>query len=108
MKSGVSAMIVEYLRYRTTDETAGDLAKAYEQAAAPLMESEHCLSYEVSRCAEEPTVFVVRMEWDSAEGHLKGFRSSPQFARFFELVKPFFGQIEEMRHYEVLTSHARP
>jgi hypothetical protein len=28
--------------------------------------------------------------------------------RRFELVKPFFEQIEEMRHYEVLTSRVRP
>lgn len=101
-------MIVEYLRYRVTEETAADLAKAYEDAAGPLLESPHCLSYEVSRCAEEPTVFIVRIEWDSAEGHLEGFRRGPQFRRFFELVKPFFQQIEEMRHYEVLTSHVRP
>ena len=101
-------MIVEYLRYRVPEETAGDLVKAYEEAAGPLLESSHCLSYEVSRCAEEPTVFVVRIEWDSAQGHLEGFRRGPQFQRFFELVKPFFQQIEEMRHYEVLTSHVRP
>jgi quinol monooxygenase YgiN len=101
-------VIVEYIRYRVTEDVADDLVTAYEAAAGPLLESSHCLSYEVSRCAEEPTVFVVRIEWDSARGHLEGFRGSPQFRQFFELVKPFFQQIEEMRHYEVLTSHVRP
>jgi quinol monooxygenase YgiN len=101
-------VIVEYIRYRVSEATADGLVKAYQDAAGPLLESSHCLSYEVTRCAEEPTVFVVRIEWDSAQGHLEGFRRSPQFRRFFELVKPFFEQIEEMRHYEVLTSHVRP
>ena len=31
--------------------------------------------------------------WDSAEGHLKGFRGSPQFQTFFEAVRPFFSAI---------------
>jgi hemoglobin len=100
-------MIVEYIRYRTTEETTDDLLKAYEQAAEPLLQSPHCLSYEVSRCAEEPVVVIVRIEWDSAEGHLQGFRGSAEFQRFFVLVKPFFQQIEEMRHYDVVVSHTR-
>jgi quinol monooxygenase YgiN len=101
-------VIVEYIRYRVSEATADGLVKAYEDAAGPLLESSHCLSYEVTRCTEEPTAFVVRIEWHSAQGHLEGFRRSPQFGRFFELVKPFFEQIEEMRHYEVLTSRVRP
>ena len=29
------------------------------------------------------------------------FRSSPRFAEFFEAVRPFFADIEEMKHYVV-------
>src|SRR5262245_20100808 len=32
---------------------------------------------------------VVRIEWDSGEGHLAGFRQSPEFRGFFEAVRPF-------------------
>jgi heme-degrading monooxygenase HmoA len=53
----------------------------------------------VSRGVEEPTHYIVRIEWDSLEGHEQGFRKSREFAGFFEAVKPFFEQIEEMRHY---------
>jgi hypothetical protein len=49
---------------------------------------------------------VVRIEWDSVEGHEQGFRSSPQFAEFFAAVRPFFFQIEEMKHYQVRLSEA--
>lgn len=44
---------------------------------------------------------MVRIEWDSIEGHEQGFRSSPQFGEFFAAVKPFFDQIQEMKHYQV-------
>jgi len=50
---------------------------------------------------EEPDNFIVRIEWDSVEGHEKGFRSSKEFASFFSKVKPYFSNIREMKHYQL-------
>jgi quinol monooxygenase YgiN len=90
-------MIVEYIRYEIAD--AQPFLVAYETARAALDASPHCLAYELSRCEEEPKSFILRIEWDSTEGHLQGFRKSPGFASFFAAVKPFFDDIREMRHY---------
>jgi quinol monooxygenase YgiN len=98
-------MVVEYIRYTVDDARAEAFEEAYRQAAGVLEASEHCERYEVSRCSEDPTKHVVRIEWDSEEGHLSGFRKSPEFGIFFAAVQPFVNDIEEMRHYEVtLTS----
>ncbi len=96
-------MIVEYIRYEITDPEPFLLG--YESARAALDTSPHCLAYELSRCTEEPTSFILRIEWDSAEGHLEGFRKSPEFAGFLHAVRPFIENIREMRHY-ALTSIA--
>jgi hypothetical protein len=42
-----------------------------------------------------------RIDWDSEEGHLSGFRRSPEFRSFFEAAGPFVHDINEMRHYQV-------
>ena len=97
-------MVVEYIRYRIDDGRAQEFEQAYRRASEALEASEHCERYEVSRCSEDPTQHVVRIEWDSEEGHLSGFRQSPEFRRFFEAVGPFVHDIEEMRHYEVTLS----
>jgi quinol monooxygenase YgiN len=94
-------MVVEYIRYNIDNARAEGFAAAYRQAAEALDASEHCQRYEVSRCAEDPTQHIVRIEWDSEDGHLAGFRSSPEFRDFFNAVGPFVNDIEEMRHYEV-------
>ena len=44
---------------------------------------------------------MVRIEWDSVEGHEQGFRSSPRFGEFYSAVRPFLSEIEEMKHYDV-------
>jgi len=100
-------VIVEYLRYTVAADQAAQFEEAYEKAAAQLLASPHCLGYDVARCSEEPTSYIVRIHWDSAEGHIEGFRKSPEFGPFFALVKPFFPAIAEMRHYELVSDHQK-
>lgn len=97
-------MIVEYIRYQIPEDEARSFEDAYGSAAASLEASPHCERYEVARCTEEPTAYTVRIEWDSAEGHMQGFRGSPEFRSFFAAVRPYVDRIEEMRHYDVKTS----
>jgi quinol monooxygenase YgiN len=93
-------VIIEYIRYRIDAPRAAAFLAAYEAAEASLRASEHCLGYELARCAEAPESFVLRIHWDSAKGHLEGFRKGPEFPAFLRAVQPFLQDIEEMRHYE--------
>jgi quinol monooxygenase YgiN len=94
-------MVVEYIRYRIPPERRERFAAAYRDAAGSLDASEHCLAYELSHGVEEPERYILRIEWDSLEGHEQGFRRSPEFRTFFAAVRPFVDDIEEMRHYDV-------
>lgn len=101
-------MIVEYIRYKITDVARQtELIAAYEAAQKSLLTSPHCLGYELSQCSEEPSRFILRIEWDSYDGHLKGFRQSTGFQPFLAAVRPFVGDIEEMRHYELTRVRAQ-
>jgi quinol monooxygenase YgiN len=97
-------MVVEYIRYSIDMRRAEAFEQAYRRAVKALEASEHCERYEVSRCSEDPTQHVVRIEWDSEQGHLAGFRQSPEFRSFLEAVGPFVRDIQEMRHYQVMLS----
>jgi quinol monooxygenase YgiN len=92
-------MVIEYVRYAIPADKADEFVAAYATAGEALRKSSHCLGFELSRCMEEPTSFILRIEWDSVEGHMEGFRKSPEFRAFFASVRPFVGQLEEMRHY---------
>src|SRR4029453_750780 len=94
-------MVVEYIRYTIDSERAQVFEQAYRRAAGALHPPRHCVRYEVSRCSADAPQYVVRIDWDSEEGHLSGFRRSPEFRSFFEAVGPFVHDIDEMRHYQV-------
>ena len=94
-------MIVEYTRYKIDEQRRIIFEKAYKKAVESLAASSYCLAYEFSHCTEDPEHYVLRIEWDSEEGHLKGFRTSPEFKSFFAPIQPYVKDIEEMRHYQV-------
>jgi len=93
-------MIVEYIRYEIPAEHAAAFKTAYSDAQSALEASTHCRAWEVTQCVEEPTMWTVRLEWDSVDGHMQGFRKSPEFRTFFAAVRPYVSNIQEMRHYE--------
>lgn len=94
-------MIVEYIRYELSTHTPEDLETAYKQAFVHLDAAPQCLSYELAQCVDAPSSFILRIEWQSAEAHMKGFRTGPDFPPFLEAIRPFVPEIKEMRHYEV-------
>jgi len=97
-------MIVEYIRYKIDPHCNGEFDDAYRRAGALLEASPHCQRWEAARGVDEPGMQVVRIEWDSIEGHLKGFRQSSDFKLFLEAIQPFYKDIEEMTHYQVTAS----
>ena len=99
-------MIVEYIRYSVDASRQDAFIDAYTEGAAPLLASEYCLSYELCRCEEDPSRFIVRLEWTSASDHMERFRASDEFRAFLAHVKPYIGDIDEMRHYTRLDARA--
>ncbi len=96
-------MILEYIRYEVANPD--ELIAAYQRARLSLDAAPDCRAYELSQCADDPLVFMLRIEWTSADGHMNGFRKSAEFREFFAAVQPFVTSIREMRHYH-LTSVA--
>lgn len=92
-------MVIEYIRYSIANEQAGEFEAAYAAAEPWLRASPHCLGFELSRCVEDSTQFVVRIEWTSVDDHLQGFRKSAQFPPFLAAIRPYIEHIAEMRHY---------
>ncbi|GAA1886469.1 putative quinol monooxygenase [Streptantibioticus ferralitis] len=94
-------MIVEYIRYRIADhERRIAFEKAYAAAAEQLDLAPQCLDYELAQGVEDPERYVLRIEWASVEDHEQGFRGGPYFRGFLAEIRPYIGDIEEMKHYQ--------
>jgi heme-degrading monooxygenase HmoA len=87
-------MVVEYIRYTVPADQAQQFEQAYRQAGEVMDADPHCLRWEMARGVEEPEHFVVRIEWDSIEGHSRAsatargsVSSSPRSAHSFPTSK---------------------
>lgn len=92
---------VEIIRYTISNDQQQNFEQAYANAGKYLQASPYCLGYQVIHGKEEPNHYIVIIHWTSMEEHLTGFRKSADFMPFLNLVKPFFNNIDEMKHYEV-------
>ena len=91
----------EIIRYNIPEQESNNFEKAYTQAGEYLQASPYCLGYQVIHGSEEPNHYIVIIYWTSEQDHLTGFRKDPNFMAFFNLVKPFYNNMEEMKHYNL-------
>lgn len=91
---------VEIIRYTISEDQSANFEKAYQQAGAYLRDSPYCQGYHVLHGEDEPNHYIVTIYWTSKEDHLSKFRKSPQFSNFLDLVKPYYNNIDEMKHYQ--------
>lgn len=95
-------MMVEYTRYEIDEKRRRTFEEDYMKAGKFLEASNHCVAYELAHCTEDAYHYRLRIEWDSEDSHLKGFRNSREFASFFASVRPYVKDIEEMPHYQII------
>lgn len=91
---------VEIIRYAIPPAQQADFENAYTKAGNLLRASPYCLGYELIKGVDEPDNYILTIYWTSLADHLNGFRKSSAFGQFFNLVKPFYQHIQEMKHYE--------
>lgn len=96
-------MIVEYLRYSVDAARQAQFIADYKEASQSLKKSPYCENYEFCQCVEDPTQFIIRIQWTSPDDHLKGFRGSDEFKAFFPKIKAYLDDISEMRHYQPIS-----
>jgi heme-degrading monooxygenase HmoA len=63
--------------------------------------------YEVQHCLETPERFVLLITWDTLEDHTVGFRTSPAFAQWREIIGQFLAVPPQVEHFALASSLAR-
>lgn len=98
--TAMTTQTVEYIRYRIPEDRSAEFLAAYTRAAVRLAAAPQCVDYELARCEEDFEHFILRITWTSTEDHIEGFRKSELFQDFLAEIRPYVGNIDEMRHYK--------
>ena len=99
LTSNFSNMSIEYIRYTIPVSQHEQFLSDYAKAAEFLQVSPVCLGYDLTQGEEEPNNFILRITWTSTQDHLNGFRKSNDFSKFLGHIRPYYNNIQEMKHY---------
>jgi heme-degrading monooxygenase HmoA len=57
-------------------------------------------SLRLGRCVEQPSTYLLLIEWDTLADHMEGFRNSPAFGQWRGLLGHFWDPPPSVLHFE--------
>jgi heme-degrading monooxygenase HmoA len=93
-------MVYEHGEIAVREGAEDEFAEMFWQHVPAVFEqAEGFVSIELHRCVERPSVFLLRVGWETVEAHTVGFRGSPLFTQWRELATPYFAEPPRVEHY---------
>jgi heme-degrading monooxygenase HmoA len=81
---------------------------AFEEAfavARPLiMSAQGWRSVRLERCVEQPSRYLLLVEWETLADHLDGFRTSAAYEEWRQLLHHFYDPPPVVEHFELVTA----
>ncbi len=95
-------MILEVAEVNVQEGTGADFEAAVHQSAAQyISKTDGFISYELRRSIEEPTRYLLMIQWETVEAHTVNFRESDIFPKHRELISPYFAKLPYVQHFEI-------
>ena len=96
-------MILEHAELSVTPGREAEFEAAFRSADPIISGSPGFRRLLLSRCLERENVFLLLVEWNSLEDHTEGFRRSPEYERWRDLLHHFYRPFPVVEHFtEVL------
>ena len=92
-------MIVEHALLPIQRGLEGEFEVAFEQARPIIASMPGFRRLQLSRGIETPGSYLLLVEWDRLVDHTVGFRGSPQYQRWKDLLHHFYDPFPQVEHY---------
>jgi heme-degrading monooxygenase HmoA len=99
-------MVLEVAILEVRRGQAESFEAAFRVAQRILAAREGYQRHELRRCLETDQRYLLLVWWDSLESHTEGFRGSPEYQRWRELLHHFYDPFPTVEHYEVVPGAA--
>jgi len=97
-------MITEHALLPVISGQEEQFEAAFDRARAIIASMPGFISLSLSRSVESPSTYLLLVQWESLEDHTLGFRVSPQYQQWRELLHKFYEPFPLVEHYELVNS----
>ena len=97
-------MITEHAILPVIAGQEGDFEAAFAEARPIISSMPGFVDLSLSRSLESPSEYLLLVRWNTLEDHTVGFRGSPEYSRWRELLHQFYEPFPTVEHFVELAS----
>lgn len=95
-------MMLEIANLQIRPGQAAEFEAAFHEAQRIISSMPGYLGHELQRCIERPHHYMLLVRWQTVEHHEQGFRQSPQYQAWRQLLHHFYDPFPTVLHYELV------
>jgi len=92
-------MILEVAVLNVIPEKTAEFESAFERAQEIISCMKGWKGHELQQCLEVPNRYILLVRWECLEDHTVGFRKSPEYLQWKNLLHHFYAPFPEVDHY---------
>jgi heme-degrading monooxygenase HmoA len=96
-------VIIEHALLPVTPGREAEFESAFAEACSIIAAMPGFLSLRLSRGVEQPSVYLLLVEWERLEDHTEGFRSSDGYQEWRRRLHHFYDPFPAVEHFEPVT-----
>ncbi len=93
-------MILEVAILNVIPGLEAEFEVTFQQASTIITRMQGYGSHQIRRCIEQRNRYILLVEWETLEDHTVGFRGSPEYQRWKQLLHHFYSPFPEVEHYK--------
>jgi heme-degrading monooxygenase HmoA len=99
------SMILEVAILKVKPGIAAEFEAAFLTASSIISSMSGYISHELQRCLEVENQYILLVRWAKLEDHTVGFRQSPEYQKWRQMLHHFYEPFPTVEHYEMIVSH---
>lgn len=97
-------MILEVAILKIEPGQASEFERSFSVAQSILMSAKGYIAHDLQRCIENPSQYILLVNWETLEAHTQGFRGSPEYQQWKTLLHHYYDPFPTVEHYQVPAS----
>ena len=97
-------MITEHALLDVVPGRELEFVAAMERAKSLIAASSGFVSLRVERCVERPNCFLLLVEWETLDDHVRGFRGSDAYEKWRAVLHHFYDPFPVVEHFEAVVT----
>lgn len=95
-------MILEVAILNVKKGQEREFQEAFGRAQAIIGSMQGYIAHQLQHCVEKRNRFLLLVQWETLKDHTEGFRGSPQYQEWKELLHHFYDPFPTVEHYEFI------